>query len=101
MSLEYRPGTQWAVGDRLVQIDGPDSLTHMMVRDMLTGKILSVRIATLQPLPQAATGSDASKIPDIEWRRCAELANDLRPFTAETGISVMESALIADGCLTT
>lgn len=86
MSLELLPGTLCAFGDRVIQIDGVDSLSHVMARDMASGQALQVEIAKLRAIPQAATKREIGFIDAAEWKRCADLARDLMPWREQRAI---------------
>jgi putative transposase len=77
MTLEFVPGTLCAYGDRVVQIDGMDSLAHASVRDMASGNLIRVELAKLRQLPSTSQKKEIGYIPDAEWKRSAALARDL------------------------
>ena len=80
MNLELTPGTTCVANGKVIQIDGPDSLTTMRVRDVATGTISCVPIAQIEPLPKSTAPSTAEGISAEEWKRCCELAKDLMPL---------------------
>jgi len=86
-SLNYTPGTLFAYGDRVVQIDGVDSLAHASARDMSTGKLMRVEISKLRPLPVNSQKSEIGYIPDAEWKRATALARDLLSLGSHNRVS--------------
>ena len=80
MTLKLDPGVVCAANGRVIQIDGPDSLTHMRARDMATGDMISVPIAQIEALPKQTSAPEAGTIPEAEWKRCVALAKDLTPL---------------------
>lgn len=80
MNLELTPGTTCVANGKVIQIDGPDSLTTMRVRDVASGTISCVAIAQIEPLPKSSAPSTAEGISAEEWKRCCELAKDLMPL---------------------
>lgn len=80
MTLKLAPGTVCAAKGRVIQIDGPDSLTHMRARDMATGDMISVSISQIEALPTTTIAPAAGTIPEAEWKRCVALAKDLAPL---------------------
>lgn len=73
MTFEITPGTVWAYGDRIVQVDGVDSLVHASVRDMASGKLMRVEMAKLRALPSVSKQREIGYIPESEWKRASEL----------------------------
>ncbi len=83
MSLDFVPGTVCAYGDRVVQIDGLDSLAHASVRDMANGRMLRVEMAKLRALPSASKQQEIGYVPELEWKRASALARALLALPAE------------------
>lgn len=77
MSLLLNPGTVCMANGRVIQIDGVSSISQVNARDMGTGKMITVPIAQIEPLPSTSAGREAGTIHEAEWRRCTELAKDL------------------------
>lgn len=80
MTLSLDPGTVCSANGRVIQIDGPDSLTNVLARDMATGEMISVPIAKITPLPIAPKTKSAAELSESEWKRCTALARDLKPL---------------------
>lgn len=95
MSLSLTPGTVCTTNGRVIQIDGPDSLTHMLARDMASGEMLSVPITKIEPLPHSNKDRGAGEIREAEWKRCAALAKDLTPLTHRPRVTRSELEKIA------
>ena len=94
MKIELAPGTVCVASGRVVEIDGPDSLTHVRARDMADGRVRSYAITDLQPMTKGASAADASFVPEIEWKRATALAKDLRPWM-EQGLPEVEAKKLA------
>lgn len=104
MSLDYIPGTVCAYGDRVVQIDGMDSLAHASVRDMANGRLFRVEVAKLRELPSATKQQEIGYVPEAEWKRGTALARallalppegrvareDLEPIARKFGVTVRQ-----------
>lgn len=95
MSLLLTPGTVCTTNGRVIQIDGPDSLTHMQARDMASGEMVSVPITKIEPLPQSNKDRAAGEIREAEWKRCAALAKDLTPLLHRARVTRGELEKIA------
>ena len=80
MMLSLAPGTTCTANGRVIQIDGPDSLTNVLARDMATGELVSVPIAQISPLPKTPRTATAAELSESEWKRCTALAKDLQPL---------------------
>ena len=80
MSLELTPGTVCVADGRIIQIDGPDTLTHVRARDVANGNLVSIAIARIESLPQSNKDRSAGEIHEAEWKRCTTLAKDLTPL---------------------
>jgi len=80
MKNELAPGTVWVANGRVVEIDGPDSLTHVRARDMADGRVRSYAVSELQPVVKSVPAADPSFVPEAEWKRATALAKDLRPW---------------------
>lgn len=76
MTLSLDSGTLCVANGEPIQLDGPDSLTHMRARVLSTGQMISVPIARLEALPSQKTCSEMETISDAEWKRCVALAKD-------------------------
>ncbi|MCR6662307.1 MAG: Mu transposase C-terminal domain-containing protein [Luteimonas sp.] len=87
MTLKLDPGTVCAANGRVIQIDGPDSLTHMRARDMGTGDMISVPISQIEVLPTKTSATEAGTIPEAEWKRCVALARDLTPLNERSQVT--------------
>lgn len=79
MTLLLVSGTTCIADGRVLQIDGPDSITHMRARDVATGAMVTVPISRLAPLPKEVKrqGQQADVVPEAEWTRCTALSKDL------------------------
>lgn len=95
MSLSLTPGTVCTANGRVIQIDGPDSLTHVRARDMATGAMISVAVAQIEALPKSAQSGGLEEIPEAEWKRCAALAKDLTPLNDRPAVTRGELEKIA------
>lgn len=76
MSLSLIPGTICVANGQMVQLDGPDSLTHMHARMMATGEMVSIPISKIEVLPTPVKSRSADEINEAEWKRCVALAQD-------------------------
>lgn len=95
MTLELTPGMTCVADGRVIQIDGPDSLTHMRVRDVATGAVSVVAIARIEALPKAAAASTFEGISATEWKRCCDLAKDLTPLINRSTVARSELEKLA------
>ncbi len=95
MTLEITPGTVWVYGDRIVQIDGVDSLVHASVRDMASGKLMRVEMAKLRALPSASKQREIGYISESEWKRASELARALLVLPTEGRVAHQDLEPIA------
>lgn len=96
MTLTLTPGTVCIANGRVIQIDGPDTLTNVLARDMATGQSVSVPITEIQSLPQSAKARCAGEIPEAEWKRCVALAKDLAPLNNQPTVPRKELETIAE-----
>lgn len=80
MNLSLDPGTLCVANGRVFQIDGPDSLTHMLARDAANGTMARIPISSIEPLPKEPAQAEAGFISEAEWKRAAALAKDLAPL---------------------
>ena len=87
MSLELLPGTTCVADGRVIQIDGPDSLTHMRARDMGTGKFVVVPIARIEALPKQVKQASNGSVPEAEWKRCTALVGELLPLNGQLRVT--------------
>ncbi|MGO1541208.1 MAG: Mu transposase C-terminal domain-containing protein [Luteimonas sp.] len=95
MTLKLDPGTVCAARGRVIQIDGPDSLTHVRARDMATGNMITVAIAHIEALPTRTSAPEAGTIPEVEWKRCVALAKDLTPLNSRRQVTGSELEKLA------
>lgn len=96
MTVHLSPGTLCAVDDRVVAIDGADSLTHVHVRELATGRSVRVEIAKLRPLPTSvAKQTSADLIPADEWKRCSTIAALLAPYAGQRSMPRAELEAVA------
>lgn len=79
MNLPLIPGTTCVANGQMVQLDGPDSLTHMQARVMATGEMVSIPISKIEVLSTPQKSRSADEINEAEWKRCVALAQDLAP----------------------
>lgn len=79
MNLALIPGTICVANGQTIQLDGPDSMTHMLARVMATGEMVSIPIAKIEVLPTPQKSRSADEINEAEWKRCVALARDLAP----------------------
>src|SRR5690606_37882210 len=100
MSLELLPGTTCVADGHVIQIDGPDSLTHMRARNMATGELITVPIAKIQALPKQAQQGSLDSVPEVEWKRCTALAAELGKLSGRQRVSREALAKVAKkhGC---
>lgn len=90
MTLDLNPGTVCAANGRVLQIDGPDSLTHIRAREIATGNMVTVAISQIEALPKTANTLTTSCIPEKEWKRCVALVKDLSPLIESAFVSRQE-----------
>ena len=95
MSLELMPGTVCVADGRVIQIDGPDTLTHMRARDVASGNLVSIAISRIEALPQTNKDRPAGEIHEAEWKRCTALAKDLTPLVGRPRVARGEFHKIA------
>ena len=95
MPFSLDPGTLCVALGRVLQIDGPDSLTHMRARDVATGNLILVPIGQIQPLPNDAAPSRADHIPEAEWKRAVALSRDLLPLNSRPFVTRSEFERLA------
>jgi len=87
MKLDFSPGTLCVANGRVLQIDGPDTIATMSVRDVATGTLAAVPIHQLQPLPEAARKVQAASVTSAkEWERAVKLVQELQPFNNKRAI---------------
>ena len=79
-----------------MQIDGHDSLTHVRVRDIASGEMVSVDIVNIEPVAAKTATSDAATIPEAEWKRCVALAKDLTGLGGRRRVTIRELTKVAD-----
>jgi putative transposase len=95
MSLDLSPGTVCVANGQVIEIDGPDSLTHMRARDMASGAIVTVPIARIESLPKTASTAEAGFVSEKEWKRASALAKDLLPLNTRPRVGQVELAKLA------
>lgn len=101
MSGAILPGTQWLVGNRIVEVDGPHTVDAVYTRDVATGELRPVRVSDLKPLPAAIEQAGMRHIPEEQWRRATAMANELRPFLDKNRLPMSAAEAIAKAFETT
>lgn len=77
-SLKIIPGRNCLARGRVVQIDGWDSLHTVQVRDLATGELMPIPIHELQPLTHGTSPESRFSVPEIEWERAIDMAQDFK-----------------------
>lgn len=95
MKQAFEVGSMWVHGDRLVQMDGMDSLVAARVRDVVNGEIVSVPIAKLKLVPQPERKPGPAYVSEQSWKRCVALAKDFQAIPDGAPLSKEDAATLA------
>lgn len=77
MVLSLSPGTICVARGHVVEIDGPENLVSVRVRNVATGQCSVEKIADISEIPKQGSRASADLVPEEEWARCSALAKDL------------------------
>ena len=90
------PGTICVARGQVVEIDGPENLVSVRVRNVATGETSVERISDISSIPKPSSKTNADLVPEKEWTRCVALAKDLSRLLDQPRLSKEEMTKLSE-----